>query len=126
MEFPDVANASRRIKQSEYDACQAAGVKEIVEIKIGFDGIVLANSKKPLTTICPPKIFTWPWPERTDPKGGDKLIPNPNKTWKDVNSALPATAISVLGPPPTSGTRDSFVELAMEGGCNSFPFLKSA
>ncbi len=126
VEYPDVANASRHIKQSEYDSCQAAGVKEIVEIKIGFDGIVLANSKKaPHYDLSTKDIYLALAKSVPDPKGGDKLIPNPNKTWKDVNGALPATPISVLGPPPTSGTRDSFVELAMEGGCNSFPFLKA-
>ena len=59
-----------------------------------------------------------------DPKGGDALVANPYKTWKEVNPALPDTKIEVLGPPPTSGTRDAFVELAMEGGCNAFPFIK--
>ncbi|HEY6530641.1 MAG TPA: PstS family phosphate ABC transporter substrate-binding protein [Cellvibrionaceae bacterium] len=126
VEFPDVANASRRIKQSEYDACQAAGVKEIVEIKIGFDGIVFANSKKaPLYDLTTKEIYLALAKNVPDAKGSDKLIPNPYKTWKDINPSLPATAISVMGPPPTSGTRDAFVELVMEGGCNSYPFLKA-
>ena len=63
--------------------------------------------------------------EVPDPKGGEKLVANPYKTWKDVNPALPNTAIEVLGPPPTSGTRDAFAELAMEGGCKSFKWIKS-
>lgn len=126
VEFPDIANASRRIKQSEYDACQAAGVKEIVEIKIGFDGIVIANSKKAqLFDLTTKEVYLALAKSIPDPKGGDKLIPNTNKTWKDINAALPATPISVMGPPPTSGTRDAFVELVMEAGCNSYPFLKA-
>lgn len=126
VEFPDIANASRRIKQTEYDACQANGVKEIVEIRIGFDGIVLANSKKaPLYDLTTKDVYLALAKRIPDPKGGEKLIPNPNKTWKDVNSALPATPISVMGPPPTSGTRDAFVELVMESGCNTYPFLKA-
>ncbi|MEY4589445.1 MAG: phosphate binding protein [Pseudomonadota bacterium] len=126
VEFPDIANASRRIKQSEYDACQAAGVKDIVEIKIGFDGIVLSNSKKAAQLDLTTKdIYLALAKSVPDPKGGEKLIPNPYKTWKDVNAALPATPISVMGPPPTSGTRDAFVELVMESGCNTYPFLKA-
>jgi len=60
-----------------------------------------------------------------DPNGDEKLVPNPYKTWKDVNPALPAKSIEVLGPPPTSGTRDAFVELAMEGGAKTFPWIKA-
>jgi phosphate transport system substrate-binding protein len=60
-----------------------------------------------------------------DPKGGEKLIPNPYKTWKDVNPSLPDIKIEVLGPPPTSGTRDAFAELAMEGGAKTFPWIKA-
>lgn len=118
---PDIANASRRIKDSEFKACQAAGVKDIVEVFIGYDGIVLANSvkTKPLE-LSRRDIFLALAKMVPDPKGGDALIPNPYKTWKEVNPALPATPISVMGPPPTSGTRDAFVELAMEGGCKTF------
>jgi phosphate transport system substrate-binding protein len=118
---PDIANASRRIKDSEYKACQAAGVKEIVEVFIGYDGIVLANSVKGKpVNLTRRDIFLALAKMVPDPKGGEQLIANPYKTWKDVNPALPATAISVMGPPPTSGTRDAFVELAMEGGCKTF------
>ncbi len=121
---PDIANASRRIKESEFKACQDAGVKEIVEVFIGYDGIVLANSKKaqPLS-LTRKDIYLGLAKVVPDPKGGEALVANPYKTWKDVNPALPATAISVLGPPPTSGTRDAFVELAMEGGCKAFPSI---
>ncbi len=123
---PDISNASRRIKKSEYDKCLANGVDEIVEVKIGYDGIVLANSKKmqPLK-LTRRDIFLALAKNVPDPSEPGKLIPNPYKTWKDVNPQLPATKIEVLGPPPTSGTRDAFVELAMEGGGKKFGWIKS-
>ncbi|MGD8882480.1 MAG: PstS family phosphate ABC transporter substrate-binding protein [Desulfobacterales bacterium] len=124
VEHPDITNASRRIKQSEFERCQQNGVKEIVEIKIGYDGIVMANSKKaaPLK-LARRDIFLALAKDVPDPAGGEKLIPNPYKTWKDVNPSLPDKAIEVLGPPPTSGTRDAFVELAMEGGTKKFDWI---
>jgi phosphate transport system substrate-binding protein len=123
---PDITNASRRIKKSEVEKCEANGVKEIVEVKIGYDGIVLANSKKAKPFQLSKKdIFLALAKDVPDPKGGEKLVPNPYKTWKDVNPALPAIAIEVLGPPPTSGTRDAFVELAMEGGAKKFAWIKA-
>jgi len=128
VEHPDITNASRAIKQSEKETCEKNGVKEIVEIKIGYDGIVLANSKKSAPLKLTRKdIFLALAKEVPDPKGAEsmmKLVPNPYKTWKDVNPSLPATKIEVLGPPPTSGTRDAFVELAMEGGCKKFGWIK--
>ncbi len=126
VEHPDITNASRRIKQSEYERCMGNGVKEIVEVKIGYDGIVLANSKKAAPLKLTRKdIFLALARDVPDPNGGEKLIPNPYKTWKDVNPALPAKTIEVLGPPPTSGTRDAFVELAMEGGAKKFAWIKA-
>lgn len=123
---PDVTNASRRIKSSEFKKCQDNGVKDIVEIKIGYDGIVVANSKKAdQLKLSRKDLFLALAKDVPDPKGGEKLVPNPYKTWKDVNPELPATAIEVLGPPPTSGTRDAFVELAMEGGCKKIDFIKA-
>ncbi|MGD9363090.1 MAG: PstS family phosphate ABC transporter substrate-binding protein [Desulfobacterales bacterium] len=126
VETPDITNASRAIKKSEYDTCMANGVKEIIEVKIGYDGIVLANSKKAAPLKLTRKdIYLALAKDVPDPKGGEKMVPNPYKTWKDVNSSLPAQKIEVLGPPPTSGTRDAFVELAMEGGAKSFGFIKA-
>ena len=115
VEHPDITNASRRIKKSELERCRRNGVAEVVEVKIGYDGIVLANSKKakPLK-LTRKDIFLALAKEIPDPKGSEKLVPNPYRTWKDVNSSLPNKKIEVLGPPPTSGTRDAFVELAME------------
>ncbi|MGQ9831421.1 MAG: PstS family phosphate ABC transporter substrate-binding protein [Thermochromatium sp.] len=121
---PDITNASRKMKASEFESCQKAGVKEITEVKIGYDGIVIANSKLAgAWNLSLKDIYLALAKDVPDGKGG--FIPNPNKTWKDVNAELPDLKIEVLGPPPTSGTRDAFVELAMEGGCNSFPEIKA-
>jgi phosphate transport system substrate-binding protein len=122
VEHPDITNASRRIKKSEQDLCAKNGVKDIIEVKVGYDGIVLGQSKatKPLN-LTRKDIFL-ALAKQVPGKDG-KLIDNPNKTWKDVNAALPDTKIEVLGPPPTSGTRDAFVELAMEGGAKKYEDL---
>jgi len=119
VDYPDITNASRAIKQSEIDTCAANGVTEIIEVKIGYDGIVFANAVgAPAVELSRADIFHALAKNMPGDKPGE-LIPNPNKTWADVNPALPAIRIEVLGPPPTSGTRDAFVELAMEGGCKS-------
>ena len=119
---PDISNSSRAIKASEVEMCAANGVTEIVEVKIGYDGIVLANATgAQVFELTTRDIFLALAKEV--PAADGKLIANPNKTWKDVNPALPAKKIEVLGPPPTSGTRDAFVELAMESGCQSFDWV---
>jgi phosphate transport system substrate-binding protein len=121
---PDITNSSRRIKKSEYDDCQSNGVTDIVEVLIGYDGIAIANSRSaPQMQLSLKDIYL---ALAKDVPGADgKLVPNPHKTWKDVNPALPATRIEVLGPPPTSGTRDAFAELAMGGGARAIPALSS-
>jgi phosphate transport system substrate-binding protein len=122
VEHPDITNASRRIKASEVELCAENGVAQITEVKIGYDGIVIANSKKaPAQSFTLRQIFLALAKDVPGPDGS--LIPNPNKTWKDVDPSLPDVKIEVLGPPPTSGTRDAFNELAMEGGCKTFPAL---
>lgn len=124
IQYPDISNASRRIKESEFKNCQANGVKDIVEVLIGYDGIVLANNNKaPRMELSLKDIFLALAKVVPDPKGGEELVENPYKTWKDVNKTLPDKEISVMGPPPTSGTRDAFVELAMEGGCKQFKWI---
>lgn len=126
VEYPDITNASRRMKSSEFEACQKSGVNEIVEVKIGYDGIVMANSKKaPVLKLSRKEIFMALAKEVPDPKGSDKLVANPYKTWKEINPALPNVKIEVLGPPPTSGTRDAFVEMAMLEGAEEFAIIKS-
>ncbi|MBU0483137.1 MAG: substrate-binding domain-containing protein [Proteobacteria bacterium] len=126
VQHPDITNASRRIKKSEFDQCRENGVQDIIEVKIGYDGIVLANSKKsPVMEISRKEIFLALAKEVPDPGGAEKVVPNPYKTWQEINPALPAVKIEVLGPPPTSGTRDAFTELAMEGGAKTFPWIKA-
>ena len=122
LDTPDIANASRRIKASEVEVCAKNGVTEIVEVKIGYDGIVLANSRKHgRLSVTKEQIFRAL--AKQVPIDG-RLTPNPYKLWSDIDPALPKHKIEVLGPPPTSGTRDAFVELAMEGGAETFPMLK--
>ncbi len=118
---PDITNASRRIKSSEFKQCSDNGIT-IVEVKVGFDGIVLANSKsaKPLA-LTKKQVFQ---ALAKDVPVDGKLVANPYKKWSDIDPSLPNAKIEVLGPPPTSGTRDAFVELAMEGGAKAFPMLK--
>ena len=125
VDYPDIANASRAIKQSEIDNCAKNGVSEIVEVKIGYDGIVIANSVAAVDLPLTRKDIYLALARQVPGSKDGELIDNPYKTWKDVNAALPAQAIEVLGPPPTSGTRDAFVELAMEGGCSEIPWIKA-
>jgi phosphate transport system substrate-binding protein len=126
VDSPDITNASRPIKKTEMETCSNNGVTEIVEVKVGYDGIVLANSKKaPQATISRKEIFLALAKEVPSPEGGDKLVANPYKTWKDINAKLPAEKIEVLGPPPTSGTRDAFVEMVMDEGCAAFDSIKA-
>jgi phosphate transport system substrate-binding protein len=121
---PDITNSSRRIKKSEYDDCLANGVTDIVEVLVGFDGIAIANSKESTQyELSLRDIYMALAKDVPGPDG--KLVPNPFNTWQDVNPALPATQIEVLGPPPTSGTRDAFAELALGGGAQAFPDLKA-
>lgn len=118
--FPDMVNASRAIKDSERKLCADNGIKDITEIKIGFDGIVLANAKKAgRYDLTKEHIFMALAKQIPDTSG--KLIANPNKQWRDVDPNLPAVKIEVYGPPTTSGTRDAFVELVMEEACVEMP-----
>ncbi len=117
VQFPDATNASRRIKQGELDTCRKNGVNDIVEITVGFDGIAIANAKSAPQFKLTRKDLYLALAKQVPDASGQSLVANPYRTWKEVNPSLPATKIEVLGPPPTSGTRDSFVELAMEKGC---------
>lgn len=114
----DITNASRRIKSSEFEQCQQNGVTDIIEVLIGYDGIVLANAKGAAPMQLSRKDIYLALAKLVPGPDG-KLIENPNITWNDVNPTLPAKKIEVLGPPPTSGTRDAFAELALEGGARS-------
>ena len=118
---PDITNSSRRIKSSEVKLCAKNGVANITEVQVGFDGIVIANSKRgPKTSLTLRQVFLALAKQVPANADGSKLQENPYKMWSDIDPSLPKTKIEVLGPPPTSGTRDAFVELAMEGGCKTF------
>jgi len=124
VQHPDVSNASRAIKKSEIESCAKNGVTDIVEINIGFDGIVVASSKKTEPMPLTIKDLWLALAKEVPEPGTGKLVANPFKTWQDVNPELPAKKIEVLGPPPTSGTRDAFVELVMDHGCKEFATIK--
>ena len=121
---PDITNASRAIKNSEVERCAKNSITKITEVKIGYDGIVLANSKSTDVGIFTKKqIFLALAKDIPDGNGSFKA--NPYTKWSDIDATLPNRKIEVMGPPPTSGTRDAFVELAMEGGCKTFSKIKA-
>jgi phosphate transport system substrate-binding protein len=118
-QHPDLTNASRRMKKSEFDACQANGVKDIVELQVGIDGLALVEAVNgPAMQLTTADVY-----KALAANPGGK--PQTAKTWRDVNPALPAVPIQVYGPPSTSGTRDSLVELIMVPGCDTDPAMKA-
>ncbi|HEX8525764.1 substrate-binding domain-containing protein [Allosphingosinicella sp.] len=118
-ERPDIANASRRMKSGELETCLRNGVNQVIEVPVGIDGLTLIESAERPTgfRLTARDVYA---ALAADPFGR----PQTARTWRDVNSALPAVAIRVYGPPPTSGTRDSFAELILEKGCNSDPAME--
>ena len=126
IDTPDLSNASRRMKKSEFDMCAKNGVTSITEVLLGYDGIVVANSNTSKNmTITRKELFLALAKEVPAKDGSEKLVANPYKLWSDINPTLPANKIEVLGPPPTSGTRDAFAELVLEGGCKKFSWIKA-
>jgi phosphate transport system substrate-binding protein len=123
LEHPDITNASRAIKDSEVELCRENGVENITEITIGYDGIVLATADESQAMDLT-LAQVWQALAATTVEDGE-LVENPNETWADIDSSLPDTEITVFGPPPTSGTRDAFVELAMEEGCMEFEVVEN-
>jgi phosphate transport system substrate-binding protein len=123
-EHPDFTNASRRMKKSEAEACVKNGVTDIIEIKVGFDGIAFAQSKE-AGDVKLTKTQIFMALAKEIPGADGKLVANPYKMWNEIDAALPAVKIEVLGPPPTSGTRDSFHELVMEKGAEGIEALKA-
>ena len=118
-QFPDMVNASRPMKASEYADCAKAGAKNVIEVPVGIDGLTLIQAKgQPALNLTLTDIYK---ALAANPFGK----PQTATTWKDVNPALPAIKIRVLGPPPTSGTRDSLAELILEKGCDSDPAMKA-
>ncbi|UJS26393.1 substrate-binding domain-containing protein [Thiothrix winogradskyi] len=125
VETPDLTNASRRMKKSEFENCQKNGVDAITEIHMGYDGLTIAQSKSgpEFKNFSLKDLYMALAKEIPNEKG--ELVANPYKMWNEVNPELPAIKIEVIGPPPTSGTRDSFNELGMEGGCKKIDSLKA-
>lgn len=120
----DIANASRPVKAAEIAQCQENGVEGIIELSIGYDGIVLANANgSPEFNLSKRDIFLAL--AKQVPVGG-KIVANPYRSWHEVNADLPDYPIFVYGPPPTSGTRDAFVELVMHEACEELPEFKAA
>jgi phosphate transport system substrate-binding protein len=123
--FPDISNASRRIKKSEFETCAKNGVTDIVEVKLGYDGIVIANSKAATpVTLTKLEVYQALAKDVYSPEKGG-FIPNPYTRWSQINPNLPDIKIDVMGPPPTSGTRDAFAELVMAKGAAEQPELKA-
>jgi phosphate transport system substrate-binding protein len=116
---PDMVNASRQMKASEYESCSQNGAKNVIELPIGIDGLTLIQAKgQPELSLTLDQIYK---ALAANPFGKGA---NTAQTWKDIDPSLPATKIRVLGPPPTSGTRDSLAELILEKGCDSDPAMK--
>ncbi len=124
-QFPDINNASRPMTESEIKLCAEHGIREPIELPIGYDGIVLASAKNG-THYALTKVQIFKALARDLPDASGALVTNPNRTWRDVSSELPDVAIEMYGPPPTSGTRDAFVELVMEKACESIPAFETA
>ncbi|MEO1020317.1 MAG: substrate-binding domain-containing protein [Pseudomonadota bacterium] len=119
---PDITNSSRAIKSSELETCAANGV-EVVEVQVGYDGIVVGHANEaPEADFSIPQLWQ-ALAQQTDQDGS--VVTNPYANWSDIDPSLPDQGIEVLGPPPTSGTRDAFVELVMEGGCEQFESVKA-
>ncbi|MBN9499986.1 MAG: substrate-binding domain-containing protein [Alphaproteobacteria bacterium] len=120
---PDIANASRRMTASEFATCKQNGVTEITELKIGFDGIVMAVRRgSPAINLT--REHFWKGLAREVPVNG-QWVRNPYASWNQVDPSLPSIAIEAMGPPPTSGTRDSFNELVLLEGCKNVPEIKA-
>ena len=121
-DHPDITGASRAMKKSEYELCVANGVDDITEVLIGFDGLSIAHSNQgPDLALTKPQIFQ---ALASEVEKDGQIVPNPNKNWSDIDPSLPATPITVFGPPPTSGTRDAFVELGMRPPCEAIDAIK--
>ena len=120
--YPDIANSSRRIKQSEINECAKNGIQNPMEVKVGYDGIILASSNKGKSLSLTLKQLFMALAAEVPING--ELVQNPYTMWNEIDGSLPKIKIEVLGPPPTSGTRDAFVELAMRGGAMEFESLR--
>ena len=120
---PDFTNASRAIKSSEVEKCKANGITPL-EMKVGYDGIVFANSKEGASfEVTPLELYLAL--AKDVPQADGTLKENTYTNWNEINPNFPNQKIEVLGPPPSSGTRDAWVELVMEKGCKTFDWVKA-
>jgi phosphate transport system substrate-binding protein len=123
VDHPDITGASRAIKSSEVEACKAAGVDSITEILLGYDGLSIAHARSGNEiSLTKAQIFQ-ALAAKVEVDG--QVVDNPYKKWSEIDASLPDQAITVFGPPPTSGTRDAFVELVMHAGCAAFPAIEA-
>jgi phosphate transport system substrate-binding protein len=117
-DHPDITGASRAMKKSEYDLCVQNGVDNVTEILLGYDGLSIAHAQSaPDIGLTKARIFE---ALASEVEVDGQIVANPHKNWSDIDPSLPNAPITVFGPPPTSGTRDAFVELVMEEGCEEF------
>lgn len=122
-DYPDITGASRAMKKSEYDLCVQNGVDSVTEVLIGFDGLSVAHSQQgPDMNLTKAQLFQ---ALAAEVEVNGEVVANPYKMWNEIDPSLPASAITVFGPPPTSGTRDAFVELVMLEGCETFEAIKA-
>jgi phosphate transport system substrate-binding protein len=120
-EYPDITGASRAITQSEYELCLANGVDSITEVLIGYDGLSIAHAiDAPEMALTDAQIFQ---ALAAEVEVDGEIVANPYTRWNEIDPALPDASIQVFGPPPTSGTRDAFIELVMTPGCEAFPAI---
>ena len=123
VDHPDITGASRAMKKSEFELCATNGVDSVTEILIGFDGLSIAHSQQgPELNLTKAQVFQ---ALASEVEVNGEIVANPYKNWNEIDASLPAAPITVFGPPPTSGTRDAFVELVMHPGCDAFEAIKA-
>jgi phosphate transport system substrate-binding protein len=120
---PDLTGASRAMKESEWQLCQENGVTDVSEALIGYDGLTIAVSRQGADLeLTEDQIFQ---ALAAEVEVDGQVVANPYTRWNEIDPSLPDTEITAFGPPPTSGTRDAFVELVMHDGCQAFPAIQA-
>ncbi len=118
VDHPDLTGASRAMTASEYELCTGNGVTDITEVLIGYDGLSVATAQEAADfDLSKAQLFE---ALAAEVAVDGEIVANPHTNWSDIDSSLPDQPILVYGPPPTSGTRDAWVELVMEEGCTEF------
>jgi phosphate transport system substrate-binding protein len=120
---PDITGASRAMKESEYELCMANGVTSVTEVLLGYDGLSFAVSRNgEVIDVTKAQLFQ---ALAGEVEVNGEIVANPYTKWSEIDPSLPDAEILVFGPPPTSGTRDAWVELVMEEGCEAFPAIEA-